>query len=446
MPKFFVSYARVPFPRRREAAQDPNRLVFQFFEQLRAQVARHDKGSRESVGFIERPGTPEEKTIEALLDCDVFVPLYSRRYFSNARCGRQWTAVTKAVGRSAPAKIVPVLWTPYPPTSLPEAVHRALPEVLEGHGEAMADYGDMGLHQLLDRWNDLGARPQSAEERSAADLAEAQVTEVIDWLAQRIVQCAAAAPASVPPSSRPRRSADPLLLAELDDAFAVPFASPLRITVLAPTEGQLPVGRESLRYGVRIEDWRPYGPVVGPLVAQMKTLARNLGFDPTVLPFHKAQEELRSTAVPEAPWILVVDPWALENRKMASQAREFDRARRPWTAVISTLAADDPQSKEQSERLRGLLTSCFPRFLNEGREGERGAVQGLDGVDAFTRWFSELAESTKIGYLRYIHSQLSQSGGGVRDLPSSGADLPRRPGAGPDNGEAGNGSRVEGRP
>ncbi|KFG00937.1 hypothetical protein IQ62_10640 [Streptomyces scabiei] len=446
MPKFFMSYARVPFPRRRGAALDPNRLVFQFFDELRFKVARYGGGLRETVGFIERPGTPEEETIEALFDCEVFVPLYSRRYFSNPWCGRQWTAVTKTADRSRPAEIVPVLWTPFSPTSLPQAVHRALPEVPDGRGEAPGGYGSMGLHQLLDQLNDLGGAPQSDEERSAAEQTLAQVAEVTDWLARRIVNHAASDPAPRPPHSRPSRAADPVLLADLDDAFAVPFASPLRITVLAPTEEQLPLGRESLRYGLRVEDWRPYGPVVGPLVEQMEALARNLGFDPTVLPFHKAQEELRTAAVPEAPWILVVDPWALENQQMANQAREFDRARQPWTAVLSTLAGDDPQTKEQSERLRGLLTSCFPRFLNEGREGERGAVHGLDGVDAFTRWFSELAESTKIGYLRYIHSQLSQSGGGVRELPDSGADLPRRSGAGPDNGKAGNGSRVEGRP
>ncbi|SPE99761.1 FxsC protein [Streptomyces sp. MA5143a] len=442
MPKFFVSYARVPFPRRRETAQDPNRLVFQFFDRLLAEVERHDGRGRRSVGFIERPGTSEEKTIEALMDCEVFVPLYSRRYFSNSRCGRQWTAVTQGALRSSPAKIVPVLWTPYPPTSLPRAVHGSLPEVPEGHGAAMEDYGDMGLHQLLDQWNDLRSAPRSAEERSAADLVGSQVSEVVDWLARRIVRSTVSAPPPVSQPPHPQR--DPRLLAELDDAFAVPFASPLRITVLAPTEDQLPVGRDSLRYGLRVEDWRPYGPVADPLVEQLEALARNLGFHPTVEPFHKAQEELKSAAVPDAPWVLVVDPWALENREMAMQARKFDTARRPWTAVISTLAADDPQTKEQSDRLRGLLTSCFPRFLNEGREGERAAVQGLDSADAFTRWFSELAESTKIGYLRYIHSQLSQSGGGVRDLPDSGADLPRRSGTGPGNGEAGNGSRVEG--
>ncbi|WP_338895385.1 FxsC protein [Streptomyces sp. TG1A-60] len=240
---------------------------------------------------------------------------------------------------------------------------------------------------------------------------------------------------------------EPVTLAGLDDAFAdPPFASPLHITVLAPTEEQLPVGRDNTRYGPRVDDWRPYGQAVGPLVEQMEALARNLGFEPTVLPFHKTQAELRSTEIPTAPWILVVDPWALENPRMASQAREFDRARRPWTAVLSTLAGDDLQTKEQSDRLRGLLAANFPRFLSEGRAGEQEAVRGLAGADVFTRWFGELAEATKIRYLRYIHSQLSRSGTGARDVPESGADLPGRPVAGRDDGASSDGRRVEGRP
>ena len=69
MPMFFMSYARVPAPRHRDASQDPNRLVFQFFDELCGKVARHARVSREEAGFVERPGTPGEKSIKALLGC-----------------------------------------------------------------------------------------------------------------------------------------------------------------------------------------------------------------------------------------------------------------------------------------------------------------------------------------------------------------------------------------
>ncbi|QYX76748.1 FxsC protein [Streptomyces akebiae] len=445
MPMFFMSYARVPVPRHRDAAQDPNRLVFRFFDELCAKVARRARVTKEEAGFVERPGTPGELSVRALLDCQVFVPLYSKRYFSNPQCGRQWTAVTQGAHENRPS-IVPVLWTPYSPTSLPKKVKEQYPEVPDGIGEAAENYASMGLHRLLDQVLDLSERPDP-EDEGAADRFSAQVAQVTDWLAQRIVDLAAADPGRARTMGGDGRAPRPETLAGLDDAFAdPPYASPLHITVLAPTEEGLPVGRDSARYGPQVDDWRPYGRAVGPLVELMEALARNLGFEPTVKPFDKFQTELRDSELPTAPWILVVDPWALENSQMARQAKEFDRARRPWTAVLSTLAGDDLQTKEQSDRLRGLLAANFPRFISEGRVGEQEAVRGLAGADVFTRWFSELAEATKIRYLRYIHSQLPRSGTGVRGVPDSGADLPRRPDTGRGNGASSDGSRVEGRP
>ncbi|MEV5849068.1 FxsC protein [Streptomyces sp. NPDC051985] len=449
MPMFFMSYARVPAPRHRDASQDPNRLVFQFFDELCGRVAHLARVPREEAGFVERLGTPGEESINALFGCKVFVPLYSQRYFSNPQCGRQWTAVTQYTVQGPRPSIVPVLWTPVLPTSLPKKVKDRYPEKPDGIGEAADNYtskGLMGLHRLLDELLELTERPDPEDEDAAAQ-ASAQLAQVTDWLARRIVDQAATAPEpsqTTPGGGNPVR---PMTLAGLDDAFAdPPFASPLHITVLAPTEEQLPVGRDSSRYGPRADDWRPYGPAVGPLIGQMEALARNLGFEPTVVPFHKIQAELRSTELPTAPWILVVDPWALENPQMASQAREFDRARRPWTAVLSTLAGDDLQTKEHSERLHGLLMQHFPRFLSEGRVGEQEAVRGLAGADVFTRWFGELAEATKIRYLRYIHSQLSRSDAGARGAPESGPDQPRQPDPGRDNGASSGGGRVEGKP
>lgn len=446
MPMFFMSYARVPAPRHRDTSHDPNRLVFQFYDELCAKVARHAGVPEEDAGFVDRPGTPGEKLIKALYGCQVFVPLYSKRYFSNPQCGRQWTAVTQGAAPGVRPSIVPVLWTPYSPTSLPKRVKDQYPEVPEGIGEAAESYGSMGLHRLLDQMLDLTDRPDPEDEHAAAQVS-AQVAQVTDWLARRIVDHAAMVPEPSRVTSGGGRTTQSATLAGLDDAFAEPpFASPLHITVLAPTEEQLPVGRDNTRYGPRVEDWRPYGPAVGPLVEQIEALAGNLGFEPTVVPFHKIQAELRSTELPTAPWILVVDPWALDNPQMASQAREFDRVRRPWTAVLSTLAGDDLQTKEQSDRLRGLLMANFPRFLSEGRAGEQDAVRGLAGADVFTRWFSELAEAAKIRYLRYIHSQLSRSGGGVRGVPESGPDRSRRPDGGRVRGASSDGRRVEGRP
>ncbi|MER5766523.1 FxsC protein [Streptomyces sp. NPDC001985] len=394
MPLFFLSYARIPGDRR--SGPDPDRLVFDFYMKLRNRVAARARVAGVSAGFVELPGTTGEEVTEALAGCRVFVPLYSKRYFTDSQCGRQWTAVTRRAAPAPGPRIVPVLWTPYPAASVPEAVQET-PALPETAGDAEDGYAAMGLHQLL-------------------DLEENQALQVIEWLAGRIVD-------SVPESWAPGELA-PSDLARLPDAFAtLPPSPPLRITVLAPSEERLPIGREPARYGPRPLDWSPYGPVAGgPVAEQVTELARNLGFDPEVVSFDKALDELGGSGTPAAPWILIVDPWALQDAGVARDARAFDAASRPWTAVLTALADDDPQTKEHAERLRGLLESTFPRYLREGRIGQQSAVRGLVTADAFALWFGELAESAYMRYLRYIQPQSPPRSTGRGRGPGAGED------------------------
>ncbi|MDX3092629.1 MULTISPECIES: FxsC protein [Streptomyces] len=398
MPLFFLSYSHVPV-HRAGRSPDFDRLVFRFFEDLCGHLAAAGGPEGNAAGFVERPGTPAEETLRALADCRVFVPLYAKRYFTDPKCGRHWTAATTGPADTRPA-VVPVLWTPYPPAALPRAAQYDLPAMPGDGDEAEEEYAATGLHQMLQLGEELG-------DGRAGDRAG----RITAWLARRVLYAAATVPA--PPGDRHV----PGPLTALDNAFTAPLPAPptLRITVLAPTEEQLPIGRDESRYGPAAEDWRPYGPALGPLADQVRALARNLGFTPDLVAFDKPRAELRGTAVPDAPWVLVVDPWALENPRVAAQVREFDAVRRPWTAVLSVLPEDDPQTKERSERLTRLLHTCFPRFLREGRAGEQNAVRGLPDADVFALWFSELAESARMRYLRYIHSQLSAGGDGTGD-------------------------------
>ncbi|MFF3322366.1 FxsC protein [Streptomyces sp. NPDC002889] len=404
MPLFFLSYARIPGVRR--PGHDPDRLVFDFYKVLRHRVAVHAGVPTAASGFIEEPGTQGEASLRALSSCRVFVPLYSKRYFTDPLCGRQWSAVTRGSSSGTAPQIVPVLWTPYPAASVPAAVQET-PAVPEGMDDAGESYAAMGLHQLL-------------------DLEENQALQVTDWLARRIAAVA-------PLGAGVQRALDRRGLARLPDAFsAIPPSPPLRVTVLAPSEEHLPIGREALRYGPRPLDWRPYGPVAGgPVAEQVSELARNQGFDPEVVSFDKALVELRGTDTPAGPWILVVDPWALQDPKVARKARAFDDAHRPWTAVLTALADDDPQTKEHGERLRGLLEATFPRYLREGRMGQQFAVRGLSTADLFALWFGELAESAYMRYLRYIQPQSSPRSSTTGRLPGVGAD-----GLGTDEGGA----------
>ncbi|MGW7415232.1 FxsC protein [Streptomyces sp. NPDC054863] len=400
MPLFFLSYARIPGGRR--TGDDPDRLVFDFYEELAGRVAAHAGLERTAAGFVDRQGAVGEESVRALSGCRVFVPLYSKRYFTDPLCGRQWTAITRRALRTRAPRTVPVLWTPYPAASVPAAVQDVpeLPEVQEGCDEEEGSYAATGLHRLL-------------------DLEEDRARRITEWLALRIASAAATVPAGAAPDSF-----DATALARLPDAFAAaPPRPPLRITVLAPYEDRLPIGREGARYGPGPLDWRPYGPVAGgPIAEQVTELARNLGFSPEVVEFDKV--DLRGRGTPAAPWILVVDPWALGDRKVAAQAKAFDDAHRPWTAVLTALADNDPQTKEHLDRLRGLLESAFPRSLREGRVGEQTAVRGLATADAFALWFGELAESANMRYLRYIQPQSSPRNTTAVKPPGVGADEP----------------------
>src|SRR3984957_8900473 len=90
-PYFFLSYAHTP---RLDASDstDPDLWVEQLFKDLCrhiVQVTDLPRGS--NPGFMDKnlhPGENRpESLIQALATCRVFVPLYSRRYFTSVDCG-----------------------------------------------------------------------------------------------------------------------------------------------------------------------------------------------------------------------------------------------------------------------------------------------------------------------------------------------------------------------
>ncbi|MGV9570633.1 FxsC protein, partial [Streptomyces nigra] len=139
-------------------------------------------------------------------------------------------------------------------------------------------------------------------------------------------------------------------------------------------------------------------------------LAGNLGFEPELVAFDKAYENIahdgpgREPARPVAPWVLVVDAWALGDPRTSDMVRRIDRANRPWLAVMAVLAGDDPQTQRDRKRLTERLrdTLSWHRHLDDVRHTARGAAaQGIAQPDAFAWLFAELAKSC---YLRYLDS------------------------------------------
>jgi hypothetical protein len=151
---FFMSYARVPSADSR--ARDPDSLVVDFHQQLCQhilQLTAHDGAA--PAGFLDRRlriGSEWEYHLKlALATCQVFVPVYTQRYFSSEWCGKEWDAFerrqdlqrrTRAYTVNA---IVPVLWLPPSRLDLPPVAEA----VQYTHIDLGRPYLEKGLYGLL---------------------------------------------------------------------------------------------------------------------------------------------------------------------------------------------------------------------------------------------------------------------------------------------------------
>ncbi|MEU0031136.1 FxsC protein [Streptomyces sp. NPDC006335] len=381
-PVFFLSHARTPGSR--VFGPDPDRPVFEFFDDLSRAVARVLDVPQVAAGFVERAGATLAESQRALATCQVFVPLYSPRYFTDPVCGRQWAAFRRRAGAGFPGSVVPVLWTPrraaaaLPLAVLDVPVELGPPEPHEASSAAADEkerYEDGGIYQLLDVDED------------------GQVyRRILERLARRVAVAARTSPAP------PVHAGEVVAVA---DAFAVPPPRPvLRLTVLAPQGDRLPPGRDADAYGPLPTDWRPYRSAgEAPVAVQMAEVARNLGFSPESVPFEKAYGEFVSPGPGPAPWVLVIDAWTLSDPRLAERVRDIDAAGRPWVAVLAVLALDEEQTRQHEERLRALLRAALPRHLDAGRNVQRAAARGIETADAFGLIFAELAQGS---YMRYV--------------------------------------------
>lgn len=380
-PYFFLSYAATPAPGEQPSAEQPvpDKNVAEFYADLSAEVARMSGARQQApVGYVGAPGRDPAQTDLALFRCRSFVPLVSRRYFTDTDCGRQWHGFTH---RSPAGALLPVLWTPVPTTARPVVVDLDLPVPRPPDAPVPVDartlelYTQDGLYGL----------------RQDTDHGEAY-GQCVRRIAQCVVQAAWHA-REVPSTARPPRTA------ELPDAFATSPWHPLGIAVLAPDIDHLPAGRSDTKYGPGPRDWQPFSDTFGTSLAERTAeLARNLGFAPTVTTFAQAEPVLLGREQPDRPWVLILDPWVLHEPAAAAKLRAFDGLDLPWVTVLTPLA-DDPQTRDRQGELAGLLGAVLPRRLARGRAIQRAAVAGVETIEAFNSRFMELADSAAQRYL-----------------------------------------------
>ncbi|MDQ0945326.1 TIR-like protein FxsC [Streptomyces sp. V1I1] len=154
-PYFFLSYARVPSTEEERRGEHPDQDLVDFHRELCRHVMQlTDHDGTQPPGFLDRRmgiGADWEKNLkQALATCQVFVPVYTKRYFSREWCGKEWDAFARRQAEQHRARpytvnaIVPVLWL--------SPAHLDLPPVAEAvqytHPDLGPPYLKMGLYGL----------------------------------------------------------------------------------------------------------------------------------------------------------------------------------------------------------------------------------------------------------------------------------------------------------
>lgn len=147
-PLFYLSYAHTPALR-----SGPDYYVHRLYTELTRHLAELTDTPQEGLGFFGAvlPGADWEREMkQALARAQVFVPLYSPRYFRSEWCGMEWDAFDRRqqrdrqIRRHTGSAIVPVLWMPTAPRHLP-SVSWGLQYTDSELGPLYVDRGLLGL-------------------------------------------------------------------------------------------------------------------------------------------------------------------------------------------------------------------------------------------------------------------------------------------------------------
>ncbi|MFG2946322.1 TIR-like protein FxsC [Streptomyces adustus] len=392
-PYFYLSYARTPSlgP---DAGGDPNHWVGVLYRDLCSHImAMTSLPANAPAGFMDREmgvgeGWPE-RVSENLANCQVFVPLFSPRYFTSEMCGREFYAFTERVleaqaggAMAAGSRVVPVLWTGLLNAEhLPESVHSLQLDHMD-LGERYTSDGIYGLIKLTRLRDDY--------------------EEAVYRLAQRIVRTAQESPlppgrprsfASTPTAFRPRGSAD----------------RSIRLTVVAPTRHSVPEHRDPAPYGESALDWNPYhGESTRPIASLAQELTRALDYRVSVSSFDD-EELAEPDAGPDSPdtlGILIIDRWALTDARRRDRLRVFDTRARPWQgAIVPWYHADLQSQGAQGQRLTADLERIMPLTLERGRRTDTmSAVNGVPTLAAFTQALPRVVAHVTQQFLRHAQA------------------------------------------
>jgi len=363
-PYFFLSYAHTP---KHDSDTDPNAWVKKLYDGLCSHIVQMTSvppGAR--VGFLDQGMTVGTKWTDELSQnlarCQVFVPLYSPRYFLSEQCGREWWAFSqREVNQRVRRKdipenaIIPALWVPVEPAQLPQ-VARDLQFNHAAFGEDYADEGFYGLTKL----NYL----KDEYERAVYQLAKhiVKVARATDLAEGQVYKDYESLPSAFGSSAHPPK---------------------FDVSVLACSHSDLPPGRLPDYYGEIPGDWNPYHPLsTRPLGEYAADLIRTMDYRVNVGDFENDADRMLGSASPEAPGLLLLDRWALDSPRGKALMERLCRERRPWISVMIPQHKDDPVPAEWETKLKKLTDEALASRMVEG-SGHRSLNGGIRTLDAF---------------------------------------------------------------
>jgi FxsC-like protein len=392
-PFFFLSYAHGP--RADASGRDPDLWVAQLFDDLCEHIkSLADLPPGKKAGFMDRELRQghewPRRLSKALATCRVFVPLYSARYFKSEHCGKEWFAFNRrrlnyqAKSSQYIETIVPALWIPVRDGSLPEAT-TAVQYNSSDFGPLYAEHGFYGIMKVS-RWREA-------------------YEEAVYLLARRIVDAAEASPLE---------SGDLGQYESLPSAFGGygsrgPGDKILRVTIVAPSRDELPVGRDASYYGQDVSEWNPYRQdSVRALADHAAELARSLSYTPDVGDLYRHEAELLGAEPPSGPEVLLIDPWAVLQPECREMLRSLDSVDKPWVQVVVVWNQKDAQMRAEAPQIRSALDAALPRKLKEGRATSALAVRGVPSLEDFGMVLPTVIAAAGRHYLRSASARLPQ--------------------------------------
>jgi FxsC-like protein len=395
VPYFFLSYAR--------GADDA--WVEKFFVDLSAELRRRTGvPENEPVGFLDTRslGIATLWSVElerALSSCQVFLAIYSPRYFARENCGKEWAFFQSRVRRyeertgDVHNAIVPVLWVPQ--QELPP-VAASIQYRDDDLGHVYAEKGLYGIIRLSRYQDDyqefLGAlaakvievrRNHPIPPAPAASIDSVDSAFPPEWTPWR---------ASLPPSGpvEPGRSL-------LDSGphggrpsrpTLVGGSRHVHFILVAARSDELPVERTRRDYyGDYPAEWRPYLPECAEplsLLAQRGALSERftsdlVGADESILGWLEIAKEHNHIIV------LLVDVWAAGLAAYRRLLRQYDERNEPTTGVLVPWNEADEETARWSETLAADLGQAFPNNVVRKDPVLRLRVETAKTFDAVLR-------------------------------------------------------------